>query len=65
VRTAEHTYAVGPDGNGWLYHNNADPYQLDNRFAAPGDAPLRERLHALTVRAFEAAGDPFFTAPRP
>ena len=59
VRTRTHTFAVKPDGEGFLFDNRRDPFQLNNLYADPGAAALRTRLEALTRRFLETARDPF------
>ncbi len=59
VRTRNHTFAVKPDGDGFLFDNRRDPFQLNNLFSDPGAAALRTQLEALTRRFLETAGDPF------
>ncbi len=59
VRTRRHTYAIKPDGEGFLFDNQADPYQLDNMFDAPEAASLREQLEELTRKCLKKAEDPF------
>jgi arylsulfatase A-like enzyme len=60
VRTERHTYAWYPNSDeGYvLYDNEADPYQMNNLIDDEKHAPLRERLHALTLSNLRAAGDP-------
>ena len=59
VRTKTHTFAVKPGGEGFLFDNRRDPYQLKNLYAEPAAAPIRKELEALTRQCIESAQDPF------
>lgn len=51
VRTQRYTYVVGRDAPfDLLFDRQADPFELDDRFADPVAAPLRAALHARLER---------------
>lgn len=68
VVTAEHTYAVTPEGPWLLFDDRADPLQLENRIDDPALADTRAHLHALLLGWLRRSGDPFLedvaAAPR-
>ncbi|MFO7973666.1 MAG: sulfatase [Candidatus Hydrogenedentota bacterium] len=59
VRTKRYTYAVKPNGEGFLFDNRKDPYQLTNLFDDPDTRELRDQLESLTKQCLEHAEDPF------
>lgn len=59
LRTARYTYFVIEDGRCFLFDNEADPYQLENRVDDPGFAGLRAQLHARLGELLREAEDPF------
>ncbi|MFO7973667.1 MAG: sulfatase [Candidatus Hydrogenedentota bacterium] len=59
VRTKRYTYAITPDGKGFLFDNQKDPYQLMNLFGNPDMADIRKQLEALTRQWLKKARDPF------
>lgn len=59
VRSERYTYAILADGTGMFFDNEADPYQLDNRFRDQGLAELRETHHAMLRDWLAKASDPF------
>jgi arylsulfatase A-like enzyme len=59
IRTERHTYAIRPDGTGFLFDNESDPYQQDNLFGTPKAKDLQKRLAKRTQRFLEKGGDPF------
>lgn len=63
VRAKRYTYAVFPDGGGYLFDNHADPYQMVNLFTDPGKKVLRKELDALLRRWLGEAEDPFEINP--
>jgi len=50
VHTARQTYAVFEDGQGMLFDNEADPYQMKNHYDDPTYRHERRRLHCLLCR---------------
>ena len=59
VRTATHTYAIKPSGEGFLFDNRKDPYQLDNLFDDANHAESRRELEAVTRAWLKKTEDPF------
>jgi len=59
VRTKGYTYAIKSDGEGFLFDNQKDPYQLTNLFDKPDARELREQLETLTKQCLKQAQDPF------
>ena len=59
VRTKRYTYAVKPSGEGFLFDNDKDPYQLTNLFDEPDARELRKQLETLTKQCLKEAEDPF------
>ena len=57
VHTAHHTYAAFEDGQGMLFDNDADPYQLTNHYDDPGHLDERRRLHCLLCGEMLRAGE--------
>ena len=58
VRTKRHTYVNLLDHGPWLlYHDQQDPYQLDNLINKPGHAELQATLEKRMRELMKKAGD--------
>ncbi len=57
IRSSRHTYAIGQEGWGMLFDNEADPYQLTNLYEDATHVALRRRLHGILLSELEAAGE--------
>jgi arylsulfatase A-like enzyme len=59
VRTKGHTYFVTDAGDGALFDNTKDPYQMDNLFRSPDARSARDRCEKMTRAWLNATGDSF------
>ena len=62
LRTERYTYAEIVKGDGLLFDNSVDPYQLKNLFGDPAHAELRKQLHADLLDSLRRAHDPLGSA---
>ncbi len=67
IRTRRHKYGVLGDRRGarpwFLYDLEADPYELDDLLAQPGNEALARDLHGRLARLLHETGDDFAIAP--
>ncbi|MCC6795674.1 MAG: sulfatase [Candidatus Hydrogenedentes bacterium] len=59
VRTKQHTYFVTDKGEGSLFDNSADPYQMKNLFDTADARTTRDACEKMTCAWLTAASDPF------
>lgn len=59
VRTAQYTYAEGPEGPMCLFDNQADPYQMKNLVGDATYEPQKVTLQGQLVAWLKRAEDPF------
>lgn len=57
VRTQRYTYASLDGGNGLLFDNHADPYQVNNLHDEPAYRSVREEHEAMTREWLRKSGD--------
>lgn len=58
ILTPRFTYAVYGNGEGQMFDDREDPWQLDNLYANPSHAQERARLHHLLCGEIEKSGEP-------
>ncbi len=59
VRTKRHTYFVTDKGDGSLFDNKKDPYQMKNEFVSAGARIVRDKCEKLTRAWMTSANDTF------
>jgi arylsulfatase A-like enzyme len=59
ARTKRHTYFMTDKGEGSLFDNTADPYQMKNQFTSTDHRTTREACERMTRAWLKAAGDSF------